>query len=245
MARCLIVEDEPLARRKLRAALEEAGLFASIEEAASLQEARARYCDVPEALFLDIRLPDGSGLDLLRDQPLPAVLVFTTAFDEHAVTAFELQALDYLVKPFSHERIARTLDRVRRALRAPAPDLAGRVADALAPRAPRIITVRVGDGLKPLRVAEVESIEGVDDHAGLWVDGRRFLLYRRLADLERVLGEAGFVRIHRSHLVNVAHVAQVTPKPDGRAALTLRSGRRLPCSRRGAPRLRDALHFGA
>jgi two-component system, LytTR family, response regulator len=241
MTRALIVDDEPLARQKLRGLIEDAGWIDDVQEAASLASARLSLrAAPPDVLFLDIRLPDGDGFALLGSVGPGTRVVFTTAFDQYAVTAFEMQALDYLVKPFSAARFANTLRRIRADGGDTAPSRE-RIGVALAGHVPDSIYVRTGSELRRLDLAHVERIEGADDHAALWCHGRRFLFYRRLSDLEALLGPAGFVRVHRSHLVNMSHVSRLITGPDGRVQVVLRSGSQVVVSRGRAAELRDRL----
>src|SRR5439155_14658649 len=129
----------------------------------------------------------------------------TTAFDQYAVTAFELQALDYLVKPFSEQRFMATLERVHAALTGASVEQRSRARVAESRQPPARIFARTGNDVVAIDVAAVDRIEGHDDHAAVWLEGRRYLVYRRLNDLEAVLAPAGFVRVHRSFLVNVGH----------------------------------------
>ena len=244
MTTCLVVEDEPLARRKLCELLRETPWIGVVLEADRLATARVLIREHDVTLtFLDIRLPDGRSLSLLDDLPDGTIVVFTTAFDEYAVTAFELQALDYLVKPFSAKRFRTTLDRVHQALPASRDQQRARALTADANAPPRTIFARTGNDAVSLDLEHVDRIEGHDDHAAFWLGGRRHLVYRRLKELEHILAPAGFVRVHRSFLINVHHVDRLSSLRDGRISVLLTSGARVTTSKARAAELRRRIEL--
>ena len=231
--RCVVVDDEELARDRLRDLLTRANGIRQVGEAVDGLGA-VRCIDElrPDLVFLDVRLPGISGLQVLeRVKHVPAI-IFTTAFDQFAVTAFELQALDYLVKPFSAARLEVSLGRARESLA-----LGGdarvleRATTALTVPVPQRVFVRDRGALLAVPLASIERIEGSDDYSALHTATRRYLLLRRLNELETTLSAASFVRIHRSHIINLAHVAALRGGDDGRAEVEMRSGTRLPASR--------------
>jgi two-component system, LytTR family, response regulator len=239
--RALVVDDEPLARKRLRELL---AAFAGIEcigEAADGTSA-VKAIDTlrPDLVFLDVEMPAGTGLDVLdRISHEPAV-IFTTAYDRYAVTAFELQAVDYLLKPFGHERLARALERV-------VPDggaekTATRARAALSVKQDQPIDrilVRDRGRLVPVAVRDITRLEANDDYTSVHTKGRTYLVYLSLQDFERRLDPTRYVRVHRSHIVNLDHVAQFTPADGGRFVLELTDGTKLPVSRAYAKVLRD------
>jgi len=248
--RVAIADDEPTARATLRLLLArhaDVELVAECADGAAAVEAvrRAR----PDLLFLDVQMPelDGFGvLAALADEPLPAV-VFVTAYDAHALRAFEVEALDYLLKPFSDERFEQSLARARRdvaehGLAELARRVRGLVADggaAARPGAPRtaessgtarLLVAGTGRTLV-VDVEEVDWIEAADYCARLHVGKRAHLVRRTLADLESELDPARFVRIHRSAIVNVARVRQIRAQGKGDARVDLADGTELRLSR--------------
>jgi two-component system, LytTR family, response regulator len=238
---CVVVDDEEMARRKLRALLADEAWLTCVGEASD-GESAVRLIDAqrPDLTFLDIRMPGLSGLQVLqRVKHMPRV-IFTTAFDEFAVAAFEIRALDYLLKPFSASRLRLSLERAREAARAQ-PGLLERATAALRHDVPRQIFVRTGGTLLALDVESIERIDGSDDYASVYVNGRGYLLYRRLAEFAELLAPVGFLRVHRSHIVNTAHIASARAVEGGRMELTLRSDARVVVSRSRAAELRDVL----
>jgi DNA-binding LytR/AlgR family response regulator len=203
-------------------------------EAANAQAAAelAPRCDV---LFLDIEMAGGSGLDaarLLRDAPTPPAVVFVTAHAEYAVDAFAVEAFDYLVKPVDPERLARVLERLRD--RRPAA------------REPKKIPVVAGGRTELIGHEQVHYVQAEGDYTRIHVYDRSYLSTASLRELEGALPAELFVRIHRSFLVNLAHVASVRRTGADRLKLALDDARNteLDVARRQAPRVRAALKLG-
>jgi two-component system LytT family response regulator len=169
----------------------------------------------PDLVFLDVRLPPTSGLDVLAGLTHKPAVIFTTAYDRFAVSAFELGAIDYLLKPFGRERFRRAAERAR---------------TVLEKRTPRLF-VREAGRIVPLRVSSIERIQAADDYAIVFAGDRRLMLGLTLADLEARLDPATFLRVHRSHLINLDHVVACTPRKDSRYDITLRSGAIVTASR--------------
>ena len=193
MIDCYIVDDEPLARRALKSLLGRIPDCRVVGEAAGAAAAmqQIRSLDV-DLLFLDIRMPEVSGLELARALKDPPTIVFTTAYREHAVEGFEVDALDYLVKPIGMSRLLKALDRYRTAVATLREDPHWTI------RADRK-TVRV-------RIREIRYIESIRDYVKVVLPGDSILTKKSLADTADELEPYGFVRIHRSFLINRAHV---------------------------------------
>jgi two-component system LytT family response regulator len=233
MTRVLIVDDEPPARDKLRRWLAEQPDLQVVGEAADgLAAAQAIETLSPDWVFLDIQMPGLSGLEVAAqlDPASAPLLVFVTAFDEHAIKAFELNAADYLLKPYDRDRLRKTLDRLR-----------GRVAGAAqgAVRAARAqpgsrerLLVPQGEGLQLLPAEAIHWLEADDNYVHVHTAQARYLLRRTLADLLAQLGEQRFVRIHKSTAVNLAEIRSLAPLFKGDHEITLRGGAVLRLSRR-------------
>lgn len=237
----LIVEDEPLARRRLRELIRDVAWLECIGEAITGRAAIAAIDELqPDLVFLDIQLPGCSGLDVLaRVHHTPAV-IFTTAHDQFAITAFELAALDYLLKPFGRDRFARAIERARPLLqRHGGTDAAQRAREALSEGPLPRLFVRDAGRIVPLRVASIEWLQACDDFVIVHAGGRQFRVNLTLSDLERRLDPRMFVRIHRSHLVNLDHVTSWTPYDGSRLQITLRTGRTIMASRQRSRALRE------
>jgi len=251
MIRVLIVDDERPAREGLRLRLETTPGFEVVGEAASGRAAIAAVLDLaPDLVLLDIRMPDMNGFDVLRGIP-PARrprVIFVTAHDEHALHAFEVHALDYLLKPIVTERLNAALDRARSAH---AQQLASRTLEELAaalrgaPTAPvhgqpgidRLL-VREGSRLRIVPVAAIQWIESSGNYVTIHSGGRGILHRVALSRLERELPPRAFARVHRGAIVNVSEIAEVRTSSHGDGEVVLRDGTRLRMSRRYRDSLR-------
>ncbi len=224
--RVLVVDDEPAARAKLRRLLAAHADVVQVLEAADAPTALALPGPFDLAL-LDIEMPGGSGLQLaaaLRERGLRCV-VFSTAYAEHALRAFELGALDYLCKPYLPERLAGTLARVREQLSLLAP-----VASLAAPSGAWWVDTR--DGRQRIELADVQWLAAADNYLALHLPPHSFLERITLsAALDRPAWAGLFLRVHRSHAVNPLQVLRVSPLPGGEANLRLRCGATLRLSR--------------
>ena len=243
--RVLIADDEPLARALLRRMLAEHDDVVVVGEAAEGEAALALVrTERPDVLFLDVQMPRLTGPALIRalDAPAPAV-VFVTAFDAYAVEAFELRAVDYLLKPFERDRLVEALARARERLqqRQPAAAAALKAAGESRPRPLDRILIRDGAKVHIVPVSRVDYVQAQDDYVCIRSEGREYLKEQTLGELEAALDPARFVRIHRSYLLNVDRLARVEPmSKDSRAAI-LKDGTELPVSRAGYQRLTELL----
>jgi two-component system LytT family response regulator len=236
----LIADDEPVAREGLRAMLEAFDWVRCVGEAAhgpGAVEAIERLR--PELVFLDVQMPGFPGTEVLARLAHQPYVVFTTAYAEHAVTAFELGALDYLLKPFGPARLAGAMERVRAVLGEPAAHPAlERLADAFGRGPVSRLFVRSGGALVPVAVDAVTWFEASGDYVVAHAGRARHMLHLSLKRLEARLDPSRFLRIHRSYLVNLDRVLRF--RSDGRGGLVaeLAEGPRLPVSRTRAQRLR-------
>ena len=244
MIRALIVEDEPHARSLLERLARELRWLELLGSAADGRDAIEQIDRLrPDLLFLDVQLPECSGLEVLERARHDPAVIFTTAFDRHAVTAFELGALDYLLKPFGGDRFRLAAERARLAL-GHGEGALERARHALSEAPLTRLWTHVGNKLVVIDVDDVISIEGADDYAALTTTSGSFLVAVRLADLERRLGDP-FLRVHRSHIVNLARSAALRARPDGRLEVELEDGRSVVASRAGSSRLRRCLRRDA
>jgi two-component system LytT family response regulator len=237
----LIADDEPLARRTLKEHLHSLGWSGPIHEAPDGRTAIALANDKrPDLIFLDIVMPGATGLEVLEQLNYEPKVIFTTAHDQYAVTAFELGALDYLLKPFGRERIERVVHRAQAALNGTAAPLLPRVRESLQrTRALSRIFVRDGNRILPIPLASLERVQGADDYVTICTATKEYLVNVRLSDLEEQLGESNFLRIHRSHLINLEYVMSIEPYDTARVQVVMKSGVRIVASRMGSKRLRD------
>ena len=243
--RALIVDDEELARHLIREYLQGHADIAIVGECENgLDAVKQIGALAPDLVFLDIQMPRLTGLEVLELTGRRAGVIFTTAYDEHAIKAFELHAVDYLLKPFSKARFDDALARAR-TLHAPArgtPESAANSAlDALVARktAPlERILIRDREQVHVIAIDQVECIEAQGDYLAIHAAGKCHLKPQRISEIEEQLDATRFLRVHRSFIISLAHLQAIErPGPDRHAA-RLRSGKRVPISRSGYERLR-------
>lgn len=242
--RVLVVDDEAPARRRMLRMLAEIDDVEVVGEAADGVEAREAIVRLrPDVVLLDVQMPELDGLALARGGTMPQI-VFVTAHAEHAIAAFELAAVDYLLKPVERERLRRAIDRVRERLgRDGLGDAAalGELLRAARQRepAPRL-SARDGARTRLFDVADITRLCAQDKYVVLQHGGREYLLDESLAELEERLAPHGFVRVHRSELVNLAAVVAIVGEGSA-ARAELRDGQSAAVSRRELPALRRRL----
>jgi two-component system LytT family response regulator len=233
--RVLIVDDEPLARSSLSALLRGDSEVEIIGECGSGTEAiLAIQTLMPDLLFLDVQMPGCDGFDVLEQlgTAVPKVVIFVTAYDQYAVKAFEAEALDYLLKPFSDARFARALERAKSALR----EGKGQQTRLLVKSSGRVTVIKTVD---------IDWIEAADYYACLHVKGKTHLIRRSLADLEAELDPAIFCRVHRSAIVNLERVAEIALDESGDHEVILSDATRVRLSRNYRDQFQARLKFGA
>jgi two-component system LytT family response regulator len=221
--RVLVADDEPAARRGVRQLLAAFPEFSVAGECRNGAEVLAALDAVrPDVVFLDVQMPEIDGFEVIRrrtPERMPAV-VFLTAYDQFAIRAFEAQAMDYLVKPVTEARFAATMKRLRRQLSA-----------AAAPREQSLV-VSTPRGAVVVLLREIDWIESADNYARIWTGGRSYLLREPLRELESRVRAHGFLRAHRRALVRVDAVRELALSKSGELGAVLRSGTRIPISRR-------------
>ena len=239
--RAVIVEDELHARATLRDHAAAIDWLAIIGEAGDGLEA-TRVIDAlePDLVFLDITLPELSGIAVLERIRHTPEVVFTTAHDEYALTAFELGALDYLLKPFGAERFRTALERVQRRLALPVPGTGHapeRARTAFGVPLRRLFA-RERDAIVPIDVHAIQHLSACDDYVEVHSDRGCHLVHTTLADLVARLDPAVFRQIHRSHVVNLDAVVKIVPFDARRLCVHLRDGTQIVASRSASEQLR-------
>jgi two-component system LytT family response regulator len=238
--RVAIVDDEDLARAVVREYLGKLADIEIVAECANGFEAVKAVSDLrPDVLLLDVQMPKLDGFEVLELVGAEVAVIFVTAYDEFALRAFEVHAVDYLVKPFSVERLAAALARARgRIGRRDSPPVHA-LAAAARPRqgfATRIL-VRDGPRVHVIPVAKIDYVQAQDDYVCFWTEGKEYLKDQALGDVEASLDPAKFVRVHRSYLLSLDRLARVELDERENRVAVLTTGRRLPVSRAGYQRL--------
>jgi two-component system, LytTR family, response regulator len=235
MLRVALVDDEPLGRERIRALLADEKDVTLVGEYRTGEEALTGILEsAPQVLFLDVQMPgmDGFGLvQLLEAQLAPdqrPFIVVVTAYDDYALRAFDVSAVDYLLKPFDRARFRAALTRAR-----------ARVSER--PRPEARFVVRLASRMTLVRAADVEWIAGEGNYARLYSGGRRHLVRETLKSVEARLDPSKFVRVHRSAIVNVDCIASLEPHVHGQYVLTMKDGSRITSSRTHSGKLRALL----
>ena len=241
--RALIVDDEELARHIVREMLQSHPEIDIAAECANGMEAVKAVAEhKPTLIFLDVQMPKLTGFDVLELIGTDVPVIFVTAYDEYAMRAFDVHAVDYLLKPIGRERFEAALDRAKSRLgeKMPAP-----LELAAAARAPRQflerLVVKEGTKVTLIPVGKLDYAEAQDDYVALASLGRKHLKQQTIASLEACLNPDNFVRIHRSYIVNLERVVRIEPYGKESRIAVLSSGARLPVSRAGYARLRALL----
>ena len=233
--RVIIVDDEPLARERIRALLvEESDVDVIAECADGAQSVSATRKHQPDLLFLDVQMPRLNGfevLEALRPGPIP-IVIFTTAFDEHAIRAFEFNAMDYLLKPFTEARFKMSLQRARTRLVEGSQKVDPQLKALLNQISTPVggggrICVRSAERILFLKPGEIDRVEAVGNYVLLHAGNERHIIRETLSAMEERLVSAGFMRISRSVIVNLSHIREIQPAGSGRFSLLLKSGTRL------------------
>jgi two-component system LytT family response regulator len=241
----IIIDDEPLARSLLEELLEEEkniNIVASCND--GFEGLKAIQEHQPDLIFLDIQMPKITGFELLELIYNPPIVIFTTAYDEYALKAFEVNALDYLLKPFDRERLQKALGKARQL---PSKQNQNSIQERqegkilqLPEQAQRIV-VKDGSNIKIIPLAEILYIEAADDYAKITTAEKYYLKHQRMLQFEQQLPEQQFVRIHRSYIVNLQHIQKVELYEKEQYCVRLRNQAKLPVSRNGYVKLKAVL----
>ncbi len=240
----VIVDDEAPARRILREYLSHMpGIMVAAECANGFEAVKAVGEHDPDLLFLDIQMPKLDGFEVLELLEREIPVIFVTAYDEFALRAFEVHALDYILKPFTEERLAEAVVRAKETISHPRPEqLAALTSEVRRARSPlERVLVREGSRVHVIPTASVDYFEAQDDYVCVVTGGKRLLKQQTLGELEKLLDPQRYIRIHRSFILNIERLARLELyAKDSRLAI-LNDGTHLPVSRAGYARLKQLL----
>ena len=241
--KAIIIDDEPLARSIVKEYLSG---YTDIEIAAECSngfegvKAISEY--KPDLIFLDIQMPKINGFEMLELIENPPLVIFTTAFDEYAIKAFETHAVDYLLKPFDKERFDKAIQKVRVQNQSPAKKDATAAMLQSASESPTQnsrVVVKDGSKIKIIPIVQLQYIEAADDYVKLVTSDGSFLKNKTMAYYENSLTSQQFIRIHRSYLVNSQLVTRIDAYEKEGHIVTLKTGQTLPVSKSGYAKLKE------
>lgn len=245
--RAVVVDDEELARQILREFLSSHPEIELVAECANGFEAVKAVAELkPDLVFLDIQMPKLDGFEVLELIGNETAVVFVTAHDNFAIRAFEVHAVDYLMKPVGASRFEAALKRAKERLEGKAPANAASPAELAAAARPPAqylerIPVRDGSRVSIIPVGKLDYVEAQDDYVALASEGKKHLKQQTIASLETALDPSRFLRVHRSYIVNLERVAKIEPYSKDSHVAVLTTGAQLPVSRAGYARLREFL----
>lgn len=242
MTKALIIDDEPLARQVVKEYLEafpEITLMAECNDGFEAIKAITQH--QPDLIFLDIQMPKISGFEMLELLDEPPGVIFTTAFDEYAIRAFEANAVDYLLKPFSQDRFSAAVQRYMGQQTDFRKRLPAVVEAAEHPGALQRIVIRDGSKIKIIPLQDVIMLEAADDYVKIHAGESVFLKKKTMASFEKSLPETQFVRVHRSFIINISQITRIDPMEKENHVALLKAGPRVPVSKSGYQRLKQVL----
>jgi two-component system, LytTR family, response regulator len=245
--RTVLVDDEQLARQVLREFISaHADLEIAAECSNGFEAVKAVAEQKPDLLFLDVQMPKLDGFEVLELIGNETAVVFVTAYDNYAIKAFEVHAVDYLLKPFSAERFNAALTRAKQRLSGGAPQKSPAAADLAASARPPAqyldrVAVREGSQVSIIPVSKLDYAEAQDDYVALVSAGKKHLKQQTIANLEASLDPTRFLRVHRSYIVNLERVSKVEPYGKDTHVAILSTGVQIPVSRAGYARLKAFL----
>jgi len=244
MIKAVIIDDEPLAREIVKEYL---GTYTQIEVLQECNDGfeglKAIQQHQPDIVFLDVQMPKINGFEMLElVEELPAV-IFTTAFEEHAIRAFEVNATDYLLKPFSKDRFDKAVQKWLDKRQETVPAETGALLEtaAASPMQSNRIVVKINGKIKIIPVQDIHYLEAADDYVKIVTAEGPFLKNKTMAFFEKTLDMQQFARVHRSYILNVNQVTRIEPYEKENHLAMLKSGAKVPVSKTGYPKLKSAL----
>ena len=244
MIKTILIDDEPLARSMVHEYLNEYPEFQVVAECNDGFEAvKAIHEHQPDLIFLDVQMPKLTGFEMLELLDSYPHVIFTTAFDEYALKAFEKNAIDYLLKPIRPDRFKKAIDKFRSSFQQNRPsqaDNAG-MAEAIEPESLERVVVKTGNQIKIIPVQQINYLEAYDDYVKIHTSDGMFLKNKTMASFERQLDPKHFVRVHRSFIVKVDQLEKIEPMEKDSYIATLHHGEKVNISKSGYSRLKKVI----
>lgn len=240
----LIIDDEPLARSIVKECLQQYPQLQVMEECANgFEGVKAIQQHQPDLIFLDIQMPKITGFEMLELIENPPYVIFTTAFDEYAMQAFEANAIDYLLKPFSQQRFDKAISKWMELSKKETTTSTEHLLKEAAkhPAQNERVVVKTGTKIKIIPVNDIHYLEAADDYVKIVTGEGSFLKKQTMSYFEEVLNASLFVRTHRSYMVNMQQITRIDPYEKENHIAVLKSGAKIPVSRAGYPKLKMIL----
>jgi len=242
MIKAIIIDDEPLAREIVKEYLQSFPQVGILQECNDgFEGLKAIQQHQPDIIFLDVQMPKINGFEMLELVEVLPAIIFTTAFEEHAIRAFEVNAIDYLLKPFSKERFDKALQKWLDRLATPQETEALLETAAASPLQNNRIVVKINGKIKIIPMQDIHYLEAADDYVKIITSEGAFLKNKTMQFFDQTLDPQQFARVHRSYMLNVNQVTRIEPYEKENHLAILRSGAKVPVSKTGYPRLRAAL----
>ncbi len=243
MKRALIIDDEPLARMVVREYLQNFSEIEVLQECSDgFEGLKAIQQCQPDLIFLDVQMPKINGFEMLELVDSPPAVIFTTAFDEYAIKAFEAHAVDYLLKPFNKDRFNKAVEKYLAQSPAPAAKKTEELLETNnSPAQHERIVVKTGTKVKIIPVQDVEYLAADDDYVSVYTPEGSFLKNKTMNFFERTLDPRYFVRVHRSYMVAIQQITRLDPYEKDAHLAILKSGAKIPVSKTGYVKLKQVL----
>lgn len=241
MIKTIIIDDEPLARSIVLEYLRDFSDISVVQECQDgFDGVKAIAQHKPDLIFLDIQMPKINGFEMLELIEEPPSVIFTTAFDEYAIRAFEAHAIDYLLKPFSKERFSKAMQKwfQLRKQNKPVAPLADEIRQ---PEERNRVVIREGSNIRIIRVDQIHYMEAYDDYVKIFTGQEMFLKKKTMSFYENNLDPAQFTRVHRSYILNIAEITRIEPLEKDTHLAVLKSGVKIPLSKTGYAKLKTTL----
>ncbi len=242
MSKIIIIDDEPLARSIVKEYLQKYPELEIVQECNDgFEGVKAIQQYQPDLIFLDIQMPKINGFEMLELLDQPPAVIFTTAFDEYAIKAFEAHAIDYLLKPFNKERFDKAIQKWKDQTAGAQNTTELLETASQSPAQSQRIVVKTGSKIKIIPVQDVYFLEAADDYVKVHIHEGSFLKNKTMNHFEKTLDSQQFVRSHRSYIVNVQQITRIDPYEKDNHIAILKSGAKVPVSRNGYVKLRTVL----
>ncbi len=246
MIKIVLIDDEPLSCKVIQSYLKAYPQFKVVQECTDgFEGLKAVQEHKPDLIFLDIQMPKINGFEMLELIDQPPEVIFSTAFDEYAIKAFEANAIDYLLKPFSEERFKAAIEKFLAKSAQPGTSNTRQLLEAMSTTSVQQsrIVVKTGTKVKIIPIHQIHYLEADDDYVRIVTDEGQFLKNKTMSFYEMNLNAQAFVRVHRSYIINIDQITRIDPYQKETHMAILRDGKQIPVSKSGYVKLKEVLGF--